>query len=115
MKKLLLILMLLFTSTSFSQFEDPIYDSEWYESLDEKINFIIFPNPTDSRTIQFRIYRGFEETYNVLITDISGKIVYENILKPEDEMYLDDLMAGVYFVISFDNEGNQIAKKLILK
>jgi hypothetical protein len=114
MKKILLAIMLFFSSLVFSQLEDEIYNEEWYASLDEKINFIVFPNPTEERTIQFRIYRGFADQYKVRVNDATGKMVYEETLCRSDALDLNHLNRGVYHVTATDEEGNQIFKKLIL-
>lgn len=113
MKKVLFVLMLLFSSSGFTQNEE-IYDDEWYVSLDETINFVIFPNPTEERTIQFRVYRGFEESYSVKVTDATGKMVYEQNLCRYDELNLEHLKRGVYYVTACDEYGNQVIKRLIL-
>ncbi|CAG7580513.1 MAG: putative transport protein [uncultured marine phage] len=120
MKKLLFILFLFITSISFSQdttstAEAEIFNEEWWESLDQKVNFVVFPNPTTKRIIQFRIYRGDCEEYNVYITDQSGKLVYEDVLKKEDEMDLNGLTFGVYFIEAVDLDGNRVTNKIFLK
>lgn len=113
MKRTLLALMLFFTPLVFAQ-NSEVYNDEWYASLDEKINFIVFPNPTEERTIQFRIYRGFEETYHVKVTDATGKLVYDETLNRSDQLDLSHLLRGVYYISASDDEGNQVFKVLVL-
>jgi hypothetical protein len=118
MKNLLLILFLFITSISFSQDTTStaeVYNEDWWESLDEKVNFVVFPNPTDKRVVQFRIYRGDCDEYTVYVTDQSGKLVYEKLLKREDEMDLTGLTFGIYFVESVDIEGNRMTNKIFLR
>ena len=117
MKNLLFILFLFISSMSFSQVTDTnsVYNEEWWVSLDEKVNFIVYPNPTEKRIIQFRIYRGDCDQYTVYVTDQSGKLVYEKVLGREDEMDLTGLTFGVYFIEAVDADGNRKTNKIFLK
>ena len=116
MKSLLLMLALFIGSSfSFSQTLDTnsVYNDEWYESLDEPVNFITFKDKCEV-TIQFRIYRGQEEFYNVTLTNSNGVAVYEGRLKQVDEIDVSNVYEGVYTITACDDEGNSITKTIII-
>lgn len=86
------------------------YDT-WNE--EEKINFILYPNPGNG-IIQFRIYRGDKDIYNVTIKNTTGQVVYQSELKSSDKMVLDNLESGFYYVTTTDDESNTITKILVI-
>jgi hypothetical protein len=117
MKKILLTLMTLIGLTSYSQTDtssyylDPeIFDNEWRLSLKEKINFITFHKPRYSNNLEFRIYRGEELEYEVSIFNNTGQVIRTYKLKPSDNMDLESLEKGVYFIIVKDKNENKITK-----
>jgi hypothetical protein len=62
----------------------------------EKMNFKIFPNPTNGQiTLQFDKAISNE----ILIFDVLGRLVFNDFIKNKDEVQLDlKLSAGVYFL-----------------
>ena len=115
MKSLLLILILFIGSISYSQTttkNSSIYD-EWYASLDEPVNFITYKRRCEV-TIQFRVYRGFEETYSVTLTNSKGVIVWKGQLKKIDEIDISNIYEGIYIIKAIDSEGNSMSKEVII-
>lgn len=112
MKTILFTLSLLFSSLSFSQ-NSEVYTEEWYQSLEEPINFITYRRTCET-TIQFRIYRGSEETYKVTLINSNGKEVFHVELKPEDEIDISNFYHGVYYIKAEDSQGNSITKEVII-
>ena len=121
MKSLLLILALLLGSISYSQTDTTqtdtsnteVYDEDWYESLDEPVNFITYRRRCEV-TIQFRIYRGFEETYSVTLTNTKGTVVWTGELAQVDEIDISGIYQGVYTLTATDSEGNSMAKEVVI-
>jgi uncharacterized protein YpmB len=111
MKTILFTLGLLFSTITFSQ--NSVYDENWYQSLEEPINFITFKKPCGN-SIQFRIYRGSEETYKVTLINSKGKEVCRINLRPEDEIDVSNLYHGVYYLKAEDSKGNSITKEIII-
>jgi uncharacterized protein YpmB len=109
MKAVLLSLLFLLPFYIFSQ---TIYDEEWYNSIEEPINFIIYKRKCET-AIQFRIYRGFEESYKVYLLK-EDKIVYETELKEIDEFDISKFYPGIYSIKVEDKKGNSITKELII-
>jgi hypothetical protein len=89
------------------------YAFEKFKPSKEKINFILYPNPGNG-IIQFRIYRGDKDIYNVTIKNTTGQVVYQSELKSSDKMILDNLESGFYYVTATDNESNTITKILVI-
>jgi uncharacterized protein YpmB len=112
MKTILFMLSLLFSNLSFSQ-NSEVYTEEWYKSLEEPINFITFRRTCET-TIQFRVYRGDEESYKVTLINSNGKEVCEIELKPEDEIDISNFYHGVYLLKAEDSKGNSITKEIII-
>ncbi len=116
MKSLLLILALFIGSFSFSQQTldtNSVFNDEWYESLDQPINFITYKRRCDV-TIQFRIYRGDEETYSVSLTNSNGIKVWEGDLKQVDEIDISNIYEGVYILTALDSKGNSMSKEVVI-
>lgn len=108
MKAMLLLLLFLLPLSSFSQ----IYEEDWYKSLEEPINFIIYKRKCET-IVQFRIYRGFEETYKVFILK-DEKVIYQTELKEIDEFDINSFYPGIYAIKAEDSKGNSITKELII-
>ena len=112
MKTILFTLSLLFSFVSFSQ-NSEVYTEEWHQSLNEPINFITFRRTCET-TIQFRVYRGDEESYKITLINSSGVEVCEVNLKPEDEIDVSNFYHGVYLLKAEDSQGNTITKEIII-
>lgn len=112
MKTILFTLGLLFSTLSFSQNSD-VYNEEWYNSLESPIEFIVFKRSCES-TVQFRIYRGSEETYKVSIINCNGKVVYQTDLKKVDGIDISTFYHGVYYIKAEDSKGNSITREIII-
>lgn len=123
MKSLLLILAMIIGSFSYSQTDTTIidttktspgiFDEEWYASLDEPINFITYRRRCEV-TIQFRIYRGVEETYSVTLTNSKGLVVWKGELKQIDEIDISGIYQGIYVLTATDSEGNSMCKEVVI-
>jgi hypothetical protein len=80
-----------------------LYTEEWYEKIDSKLEFIIFPNPT-KEVINLRVYRGESENYQVIIYDQLGKVILKRKCKKEDQIDVSGLSTGIYiFEVTNDN------------
>lgn len=119
MKKILLSLVLL-SNISLGQndpkplgyLEPGIFNSEWFLSLKEKINFITFTKSNNKKIIEFRIYRGDADTYKVNITNTVGNKTYTYNLKQEDQIDVSNLEGGVYLITAEDSNENKITKRI---
>ena len=77
----------------------------------ERNNITVFPNPsTESFTITIA---DFDETLQLEVYDISGKIVLQKTHYTSTNMILHQLKAGVYF-IKIGNQKNTEVMKLVV-
>lgn len=80
----------------------------------ESLNRVeIYPNPaSDVINIEFDQYGQ----YNVRIMDISGKLIYSDVVNT-DRLRIEDnnMISGVYFVQIADEFNNVVTKKLVVK
>jgi ELWxxDGT repeat protein len=77
----------------------------------ERNNITVFPNPsTESFTITIA---DFDETLQLEVYDISGKIVLQKTLNTSTNMISNQLKAGVYF-IKIGNQKNTEVMKLVI-
>jgi hypothetical protein len=84
-------------------------------SIDElsQNEFVIFPNPFVD---EVRIIKGNYTDVDVMITDVSGKIIYQNYAIPNDSLFLTiDLseMANGVYVLAIFYDNNFSSYKLI--
>lgn len=109
MKTLLVFLFLLTPLLSVSQ-NSQIFDNEWYEKLDSDLEYIIFPNPSNS-DVNIRIYRTSSLEHSVLIQNTIGQTVFKGNIKREDKVPISNLEKGVYFLTVY-NEKKQLTQVL---
>ena len=102
-------------SFSYSQTTDTsnVFTEEWYASLDEPIDFITYKRKCDV-TIQFRVYRGFDECYFVTLVNSKGVKVWEGSLKQVDEIDISNIYEGVYTLTATDSGGNSMSKEVVI-
>ena len=75
-------------------------------------NVEIYPNPTNA---EFNIvFKQFDE-YSIRIMDISGKVVYRNVINADRLIIEDNMVSGIYFVQISDTYNNTVTKKLVVK
>lgn len=81
-----------------------------YENL-QKVE--IYPNPTNG--VFNIVFKQYDE-YSVRILDISGKVIYSNVINA-DRLNIDDntMVSGIYFVQIADVYNNTVTKKLVVK
>ncbi len=85
------------------------------ESSTEKLNMLVFPNPT-SDIVYIELPQG-ESGYQIELLDQSGRIVISNILPFENISVLDisTLASGVYFVRVRNKIGYSATEKIIIR
>ena len=98
MKKLLLLLMLLFCTVSHSQSQDTtVFNQEWREKLQSPLEFIIYKN-TNTGLYSVRVYRGDAVEHMLVIRDYYGNIIYSELMGVNGEIDLFFLSCGIYIV-----------------
>jgi len=81
-------------------------------SLEENnLEYNIFPNPSSG---SINIELGEQGEFNVEISDIIGKSIYNNIIKTNTNIDINGLDTGVYFV-TISNENKSNTTKLIVE
>lgn len=90
------------------------------ENALDKLNIEIFPNPTkDDFTLRFDNLKA--SPINVYLTDITGRRMMDvmsakqlPIGKQMQQVYTDNLKAGIYFMV-LEQEGERVVRKLIIQ
>ena len=81
---------------------------------EQTVNFALYPNPA-SKTIRLQIKNRNIEKMNVDIVDITGKTVLsENMTATSEEIDIDQLSSGMYFV-SLRQDGRTLGYKKLIK
>lgn len=70
----------------------------------------IYPNPTQS---SFRVKSSIQETLNVSVLNTNGEIVINTTV--QNEILVNHLEPGVYFLLLSDSYGNRKTEKLIIQ
>ncbi len=78
-------------------------------SSSDGIDFDIYPNPTDG--LFYVVGTG---SYNLIITDVSGRVVLNELNSETTEVNLSSFERGIY-VIKIEQEGNTLIKKIVLQ
>lgn len=112
MKTLLFTLSLLISTLAISQ-NSEVYNQEWYQSLEEPINFITFKEPCKN-TLQLRVYRGNQESYTLRLYNTKGIEVLNTQVGQSDEIDISRYYQGVYQIRLEDNQGNAICKEVVI-
>ena len=75
--------------------------------------FVVYPNPSNG---VFTIDNQNNETYDVVVTDIVGKVVYNSVITnlTNQSIDLSKVEAGVYS-IEFKNDGDSFVQKIIIE
>jgi ELWxxDGT repeat protein len=77
----------------------------------ERNDIVIFPNPsTESFTVNIK---NFNETLQLEVYDISGKIVLQKILNTSSNIISHHLLAGVYFIKIGNQKSTEMLKLLV--
>ena len=77
-------------------------------------SFQIFPNPSTNNTIQIAFDLQQTANYNVVVTDVTGRIIQnKNLSNAAKNAYLELENAGIYFVQLLEN-GQIIANEKVL-
>jgi hypothetical protein len=113
MKRLILIFSLLFSTLALSQTSDSVFDDEWYEKLDSKLEYIAFPNPS-SGELSIRVYRGVSEEHLFTLRNSVGQISFTQQFGKECDFILPELKPGIYF-ITVSNSLTELNQKLYIK
>ncbi|MGB1206520.1 MAG: MbnP family protein [Chitinophagales bacterium] len=78
-------------------------------------SFQVFPNPSTTKNIQVAFDLQNTANYNILVTDITGRIVQsENLSNTAKVAHLDLEDVGTYFVQLWENEKMIAMKKLLV-
>lgn len=80
-------------------------------STNSNFDFSVYPNPSKG---EVAIQWESNSTYDVIITDVMGKVVYSENNFASNSMINLDVNAGTYFVQLSDNE-NTTVKKMVIK
>lgn len=79
---------------------------------DKSIDVTLLPNPSSGI---FKVTTNLDEKFNVIIKDLSGKIVFKkSYCKGQQEFYLEHLSNGIYFLILDFISGKQKTVKLFI-
>ena len=82
-------------------------DSETYLNTDQfviKSNVRIYPNPTNDMVyVEFPSQNEFNDTYNVVLTDYSGRNLLSVIGNKLIELDLNGFKAGIYLITIYDS------------
>ena len=72
----------------------------------------IYPNPTNDEVTVATIIKG---SYTVVITDILGRLIYENSFLDKVHIHVANWQAGVYYVQVVSENGYKNVQKLIIQ
>jgi len=92
-------------------------ESEETKDLSSLFDAVIFPNPGTSN-FNIATFGLTEGNVDVTISDVTGKIVYENKLQVSNALtnFDVDVKSGVYFVKIYDSSLNKtLIKKLVVQ
>lgn len=86
-----------------------LFDEIWYNELESNLSFIIFPNPAKN-LLNFRIYRGNSQLYQIKIYDSFGKRIIQKEVIGDTQIDITNLSKGIYIfeVISDNSKKSQI-------
>jgi hypothetical protein len=92
---------------------DEIFLSGVYASTNQisKSTFEIYPNPAKD-VLKFK-YESFLKPKKIQLFDYTGRLVIAN--KGEDELNVESLKSGLYFVTMFFDNGTQATQKVEIK
>jgi hypothetical protein len=92
---------------------DEIFFSGVYASTIQisKSTFEVYPNPA-SDVLKFK-YESFLKPKKIQLFDYTGRLVIAN--KGEDELSVENLKSGLYFVTMFFDNGTQATQKVEIK
>jgi chitodextrinase len=85
------------------------------EEMRAAMDVIVFPNPSDGRSLNIQMNSNNEEMTFVAISDLSGKYVYQKHLMTNGLIQLNDLQLdkGVYIMILSKGQLNRYYKVLV--
>lgn len=78
--------------------------------VSDKVAVHIYPNPT-SEYIKFS-GKGMHKDIAITLTDITGKVLQQANLKDTDAMSVYQYVAGIYYLVLHDTNGNQWVEKI---
>lgn len=79
-------------------------------------NFLVYPNPTNTASLlNIKLSNENAATYNLVITNSSGQVVFENRnYNLEEQYHTGNLSKGIYFV-TIQSQNFKETKKIIVK
>lgn len=90
----------------------PIDTGTNIKDIDGLTNLSIYPNPTnDYLVIQF----DFDRELHLIVTDISGKLLMEDLLSSGYSLSVSDFTPGIYFITLHEPISNQFIINKIVK
>ncbi len=98
------------STTLMERFSNETGVNEQNKGEQENIN--IFPNPSSGKVTVFSEEEN--ESLHVTVTDVTGKIVYEENIKSKSSIDISSLKASIY-LIQIRNKNNQIVRKKLVK
>lgn len=78
----------------------------------EKDAVSVYPNPT---TASFSILGSSNETSDVLIRDLSGKLVHQQEWSGRSKINVEKLSPGMYIVAIYNRNGHKTERKIVVK
>lgn len=79
-----------------------------------KSNLMVYPNPFNEE-IHIKIPEEIEGNYTIKILDISGRIIYQKNQHEKSVIFNGSTLTKGLYILSIENEGNTIVKKIIKK
>lgn len=79
-----------------------------------KSNLMVYPNPFD-KEIHIKIPEEIEGNYRVKIMDFTGRIIYQKNQNEKSFIFNGSTLSKGLYILSIENEGNTIVKKIIKK
>lgn len=79
------------------------------------VDIVVAPNPSKSKEMQISIQGKDKATSDIIVTDLSGKVLYHQMLMltAKGQVFLPELGSGVY-LLSVRSEGNSSVRKIVI-
>jgi len=80
-------------------------------------SFAIFPNPIDkNNALNINFGRVSSDGARMIISDLSGKVIYENILRSNiNSLNLGDKLSSGFYIVRITNDSKQYNEKLLVR
>jgi len=93
-----------------------VRSSSIVRAINDLFDFELFPNPVVENQVTIKQKGTFMPKNLCQIRDLTGKIVYSDVLQNSDQkISTESIAAGIYFVELFNENGQKSSKKIIIK